>query len=266
MNLQEVIVRGRFIFSKSPEKLKVFEVINGKRNTREIAEQLDRHVNAVRRDLRLIEDIGLIQQVLTDGEPLRKDGLPVYEKIPIAGTIPIRYFREPTRLPKSPRIIPVPSQNRSRKAKVQPVLQIPTEQQILDIARHGEDQIYEFKSQGTDIKKITNEIGAFLNTRQGGMILYGIDDNGNIEGTDISRQDFDQPMQNSIKNTIDPPATVRLTSVDVMGSEVIVIIVPPWNLKDVYHTGGKVLIRRGTNAFTAKAEEAKRLYNGEIII
>ena len=37
MELQELISRGRFVFSGAPKRLEVFRLINGKRNTKEIA-------------------------------------------------------------------------------------------------------------------------------------------------------------------------------------------------------------------------------------
>lgn len=105
-----------------------------------------------------------------------------------------------------------------------------------------------------------------MNTRQGGIVFYGVDDEGTIQGSDVTRQKFDQPLQNSIKNSIAPAATVTLRSVSVMGAEVLVIIVPPWNRRDVYQFDEKVLIRKGTNVFAAKPEELKRLHKGEYVI
>ncbi len=81
-----------------------------------------------------------------------------------------------------------------------------------------------------------------------------------------SRQDFDQPLQNSVKNTIAPAAVVRLHSVSAMGSEVLVVIVPAWNRTDVYQHADKILIRKGTNVFAARPEEVKRLHRGEAVV
>ena len=99
-----------------------------------------------------------------------------------------------------------------------------------------------------------------LNTKSGGLVFYGVDDNGTITGTDVSRQRLDQPLQNSIKNSISPAASVTLKSVSVMGSEILVILVPPWNRRDVYQFDEKVLIRKGTNVFAARPEELKKLH------
>ncbi len=105
-----------------------------------------------------------------------------------------------------------------------------------------------------------------LNTREGGLIFYGVEDDGTIQGSDVSRQKFDQPLQNSVKNSIAPAATISLKTAVVIGSELLVIIVPPWNRKDVYHFDEKVLIRKGTNIFAAKPEQSRKLHNGQYVI
>lgn len=135
----------------------------------------------------------------------------------------------------------------------------------MDMCKSGEDQILEFKAAGTDVRKITKEIGAMLHTRLGGIILYGVDDDGTIHGTDVTRQKLDQPLQNSIKNSIAPAAVVALKSVSVLGTEVLVVIVPPWNRKDVYQFDERVFLRKGTNVFTAKPEELRKLHRGEYV-
>jgi predicted HTH transcriptional regulator len=105
-----------------------------------------------------------------------------------------------------------------------------------------------------------------LNTRQGGIVLYGVDDDGTIQGSDISRQKLDQPIQNSIKSNIAPAAIVKLHTITVLGAEIIAIVVPPWNRKDVYHFDERVLIRKGTNVFAAKPEENRKLHSGVYVI
>ncbi len=105
-----------------------------------------------------------------------------------------------------------------------------------------------------------------LHTRLGGIILYGVDDDGTIHGSDMTRQRLDQPLQNSIKNSIAPAAVVGLKSVSVLGAEVVVVIVPPWNRRDVYQFDEKVYLRKGTNVFAAKPEELRKLHRGEHVI
>jgi hypothetical protein len=267
MDLQELITRGRFVFSGAQQRLKVFGLVNGKRNTMQIAKLVRRHVNNVRRDLTMMSDAGLIQQRMKNGQPLDLDGFPVYEKVPLARTVPVAYFTGPSStLGRSASMAKARPSSKGHAGKKPAALSLPSETEILDICRNGEDQTSEFKGQGTDFNKISREIAAMLNTQQGGRIFYGIDDEGTIQGANISRQKFDQGLQNSIRNTISPPATVRLNAVSVIGSEVLVVTVLPWNRKDVYHFEGRVLLRKGTNVFVAKPEESKKLHKGIYVI
>jgi predicted HTH transcriptional regulator len=159
-----------------------------------------------------------------------------------------------------------PARPAGGKTRRPSALAVPTETDLLDICRRGEDQIIEFKGQGTEARKISREIAAMLNTRQGGLILYGVDDNGTIQGSEMSRQKLDQAVQNSVRNTISPAAVVKLHTVAALGHDVAVIIVPPWNRRDVYQYEERVLIRKGTNVFAAKPEESKKLHRGECVI
>lgn len=269
MDLQEFITRGRFIFSMAPERLRLFELVNGHRNTVEIAGIAHRHVNNIRRDLQLMFDSGLIQsKTAKDGTSLKVGGFPVYEKVPLAHAISVAYFRGPSRVLNRP-TPRVGNQSTSKTTKIKRpgLLSVPSENELLDICRNGEDQIYEFKGQGTEANKIAREIAAMLNTRQGGLIFYGVDDNGTIQGSDKSRQKLDQSVQNSVKGTISPAAVVKLHAVSALGHQVIVIVVPPWNRKDVYHFEDRgVLIRKGTNVFAAKPEESRKLHKGIYVI
>ena len=243
--------------SEAPSRLKVFEEVDGRSTARDIAVRTGRHENNVRRDLAVLRDAGLIQE---KGEPGAR--LPIYEKVPLARTVPKKYFEPIVKRPVSA-TADAPAPRRRPESKE---LVCPDENEILRIARHGEDQLYEFKAPGTEMSKMVREIGAMLNTSQGGMIFYGIDDDGTIVGTDKTRQDFDQPLQNSIKNAISPAAVVKLFSVRVLGSDILVVIVPPWNRSDVYHHRERIDIRHGTNVQAARPEQARRLYRGEIVL
>jgi predicted HTH transcriptional regulator len=132
----------------------------------------------------------------------------------------------------------------------------------LDICRDGEDQIHEFKAAGIDVQKLTKEIAAFANTKFGGLIFYGVENDGIIAGTDKRRQELDQPLQNSIKNSISPSLTIDIAEKDVLGHKIAIIQVPAWNRKDVYQYEGRVYIRLGTNVFVAKPEQSRKLHDG----
>lgn len=146
-------------------------------------------------------------------------------------------------------------------------LYVPTENEILDICNEGEDQLYEFKAPGVKMEVISEEVAAFLHTKNGGILFYGIDDAGTVIGSDMPKQDFDQRIQNSIRNTISPPPHIELAKRDIMGSEIILVIIPPWDKKSLYQYTKKerYLIRKGTNKFALQPDELKKLTNGQTI-
>lgn len=89
MDLQELVVRGRFLFSGAPDRLRVFERVNGKRTAKELAAALRRDVTAVLHDLARLRDAGLIEarRDPSTTAALKKDGAILYDKLPLARTI-----------------------------------------------------------------------------------------------------------------------------------------------------------------------------------
>jgi len=251
--LQELITRGRHVMANAPSRLRVFEAVDGRRTAAEIAGVTGRHVNNVRTDLGILRDVGLIHASGSRN--------PVYSKDPLARSIGKKYFESTRKRPSgvTDRDLEPPARRTTRRRKGLPV---PTAGEVLEIAKSGEDQLHEFKSSGVETSKLTREVAAMLHNSEGGMIFYGIDDDGTISGSDVPRQKLDQSLQNSIKNGISPSASIKLGSVSVLGNEIIVIVVPPWNKREVYQFQERILIRKGTNVFAATSDEIRSLYEG----
>ncbi len=265
MDLQELITLGRHIFVGAPSRLDVYKKVDGKRTAKDISVELARSVNSVRNDLNTIANVGLISEKSdSDDRPIKRGRFSIYEKIPLAKTVSIRHFESTGKRPDTGQPAKRPARP-LRRGGGRRTLSVPSEQEILDICNEGEGPPYEFKGQGTDFRKITREIAAMLHTRQGGIVFYGIADDGTIEGSDISRQSFDQSLQNSLRTTIDPPPAVCVRKVTVVGNDLLAVVVPPWNRRDIYVFDGRVLIRRGTNVFAVKSSEIKKLHGGEYI-
>lgn len=268
MDLQELISRGRFLFANAPSRFAVFNNINGRRTAKDIAAKLNRRVNSVRNDLIVIRNAEFIQEKRSsDVDVIKKEGFVVYEKVPLARTVPSKYFGSVGKRPSKGKIAPQVNRKTkgARSTKKAKPLSLPSETQILDVCDKGENQIHEFKAPGTDVNKITKVIAAMLNTEKGGIIFYGIRDSGKIDGSDKTLQVFDQSLQNSIHHNITPAAVVKIHEVAVLGNTVLVIIIPPWNRKDVFHHDNQVYIRKGTNALRAKADENRKLHDGELV-
>jgi hypothetical protein len=265
VELQELVTRGRFLFSGAPGRLEVFKFVNGTNSTKDIARKTRRPLESVLHDLQKLVDMELIREMRdTDGRLLRKEGATVFEKAPLARHIPISYFIE---VADTTKLMVKSTTNRTRSRETIKV-HIPSEVEILEICKSGEDQSYEFKAPGVDTDKLTKEVAGFLHTRNGGVIFYGIDDDGTLVGSDVRRQDFDQKIHNSIRNTISPQPTVEVSERGVMGTVVLMILVPPWDRKTIYQDtkDGRYYIRRGTNIFALKPDELRKLTEGTYVV
>ncbi len=260
MDIQELVARARIIFKGSSKRPRIFSLVNGKRSAKEIARKGGFTFVSALQELQKMKDLELVYpRKDTDGNHLKKDNSVVYEKAPLLKHLPPSYFSEPTKLPIVRKIKSQKSKTKNNSATVT----VPTEQRILDICNHGEDQLYEFKEAGVEMSKLSKEISAFANTELGGIIFYGIEDDGSIGGSDKTRQTIDQSLRNSIRNSISPSLSVKIVEKDVLGHKIILIVVPPWNRKDVYQYEGRIYLRDGTNVFVAKPEEVRKLHLGQ---
>lgn len=265
MDIQELVSRGRLVLSGASKRLEVFSLINGRRSTKEIAKRARKGINATLNDLKKMKDMEIIQpRVDRNGNEVKKDGSILFEKVPLIRHLPISYFRDTIKSQK--KLSKKEIKHKGSRNRGLTVLKVSSESEILDICRHGEDQIYEFKAQGTDVNKISRAVGAFLNTKQGGLIFYGVEDDGTIAGTDTSRQKFDQSLQNSVKHTIAPPPTISINEATILGTKILVVVVPPWDRRTVYQFDGRISIRKGTNVFIASPQEVKKLHEGVYVV
>ncbi len=264
-DLQELITRGRMIFAGAERRLRAFELVNGERSTKDIARRTGRDIHSLDRDLRVIRDMELVQEKKdANGHATKKEGHTVYEKTALIKHVPISYFGSVANTSKLVKMKPKGHAGISRASSIH----IPFENEILDICKQGEDQLYEFKAPGVSAEKITKEISGFLHTKSGGIIFYGIEDDGTIIGADIRRQDLDQRIQNSVRNTVSPPPTIEIKERKMMGSVVLLVVIPAWDRTTIYQNtlDGRYYIRRGSNIFALKPEEIRKLHQGVYVV
>lgn len=120
-----------------------------------------------------------------------------------------------------------------------------TSKDIKAIAPEGEGYNVEFKIRvPSKVRELTEEVCAFANS-EGGYVFIGIDDCGNIVGTDIDNSKRSS-LQDSIRD-ISPAIQVKIYSVDVDGKNVWVIEVPIGEHKP-YLLSGAIYIRESANS------------------
>lgn len=261
MELQELVARARLLFRGAPKRVSVFELINGKRSAKEIALKVGRGLSSTLADLQKMKDMELLTyRKDSSGKNVRKADSIVYEKHSFLKHLPRSYFEEPSRLPR-----PAKTKSKQRKVLIQSV-RIPTEQEIIDICGTGEDQLYEFKRAGGEIRDIVKEICAFANTKMGGLLFYGVEDDGTISGSDMPRQKFDERLQGSLGANISPSLIVKILEKDILGHKIILIVIPSGSKRSVYQMDGRVYIRKGTIKTIATPEESKMLHQGKYVV
>ena len=245
--------------------MQVFKLTNGKNSTKEVSLKVHRSLSVVNQDYEKLRDMELVRvRENGEGQVIKKNSSQVYEKVPLIKHVSLSYFE-----PVSNTDILVKKNKKAKNIlKKSSSARIPNDKEILDIAKQGEDQLYEFKEPGVETEKITREIAGFLHTKEGGIIFYGITDDGTIVGTTINRQKMDEKIQNSLRYTISSHPEIKIISKNVMGSEILLIVVPPWDKKTIYQytKDNRYYIRRGTNVFALKPEEIQKLSKGEYVV
>lgn len=124
----------------------------------------------------------------------------------------------------------------------------------------GEDSITQFKQDITDANRLAEELVAFSNA-EGGMLLIGVADNGDIIGLDdkqLSR--LNQLISNTSNENVKPPIYPLTEIVTVGDKRVIVVNVRKGNVKP-YQTGRSMyLTKSGSDKRRMSPEELRRLF------
>ncbi len=103
------------------------------------------------------------------------------------------------------------------------------EQELLEIIRRGECHTTEFKKATTDVSKDVYESICAFSNRDGGHILLGVKDNGEILGIDSRhldrmKKDFAAAINNP--NKIYPPLFLTPVEYELQGRNILYIYVP----------------------------------------
>lgn len=133
--------------------------------------------------------------------------------------------------------------------------------EIKGIIARGESETTEFKRQiPADSAKLTKTIAAFANG-SGGIILIGVEDDGQIVGiqTDIGKENVKLAQMITNNLTTQPVYQIKTQKVD--GLVLLVVLVDaginvPYGIG---HTNPKYYVRRGATTFQAKPEDIGNL-------
>jgi ATP-dependent DNA helicase RecG len=132
-------------------------------------------------------------------------------------------------------------------------------QEIRRVIKIGEDSKNQFKKVFTSPDLLAAEIVAFANT-DGGKIIVGIDDDGQIVG--LTKQDvseLNQMISNVCSQKVDPNIAVTTENI-MIDNKIITAINVPMGTNKFYMANGKdIWVKVGADKRRAKREEMKRL-------
>jgi ATP-dependent DNA helicase RecG len=129
---------------------------------------------------------------------------------------------------------------------------------LLELIAQGENSSVEFKRVEVHPESLAKELVAFSNTL-GGVVLIGVDDNGQIIGTQ-ARPNIEEWVTNVVRNNIIPAICPKIESYRTDGKTVIVIQVDKGPDKPYQSIDGKYWLRVGSTNRMATKEELSRLF------
>lgn len=129
---------------------------------------------------------------------------------------------------------------------------------LLELIAQGENSSIEFKQVEVRPESLAKELVAFSNTA-GGVVLIGVDDNGQIIGTQ-TKTNMEEWVANVVRNNIIPAICPKIESYQTDGKTVIVIQVDKGADKPYQSIDGKYWLRVGSTNRMATKEELSRLF------
>ncbi|MBK8945289.1 MAG: ATP-binding protein [Ignavibacteriae bacterium] len=92
---------------------------------------------------------------------------------------------------------------------------------ILSLIENGESLTVEFKQRFSDYNKIAKEFIAFANTK-GGIILFGIDDDGSVYGVDSEKSEYEL-IKETFENYCEPKIDYEISYHSLENKEIVCV-------------------------------------------
>lgn len=138
-----------------------------------------------------------------------------------------------------------------------------TRTELLELIGSGESSGLEFKRDDIDNRALARELVAFSNFR-GGMLLLGVEDDGQISGITRPRQDLEEWVMNTCRDKIRPgiiPFFEVLRDIEPGKDVALISVTRGFAVHSVWHNAKHhYYIRVGTQSREPTPEELSRLF------
>ena len=140
-------------------------------------------------------------------------------------------------------------------------------EEIANRIRYGEDSHTQFKRESIGIARLSEELVAFSNA-DGGLILFGVADDGTIVGLDdTQRRIINRDLSNAANDGVRPAIYPRTEFHEIDGKVILAVIVPDGRLKPYSDKTGAYWTKSGPDKRRIVArEELQRLLQRSLLV
>ena len=142
-----------------------------------------------------------------------------------------------------------------------------TDDDIIRRIGYGEDSHTQFKREAIGVTHLAEEMVAFSNA-DGGVILFGVDDDGTVVGLDEEqRRIVNRDLSNAANDSVRPAVYPRTEFHEIDGKVVLAVMVPDGNFKPYADKAGAYWTKSGPDKRRIVArEELQRLLQRSLLV
>ena len=132
--------------------------------------------------------------------------------------------------------------------------------ELIERISNGEDSFTQFKEQAISAKDLAKEFVAFSNA-DGGIIIFGVDDGGDIKGLSIEDiEKLGQLIGNTANENVKPPIHPLIKNMTISDKKLMVVLIKNGTSKPYKTSSGVFYTKSGADKKIISDEELRRLF------
>ena len=132
--------------------------------------------------------------------------------------------------------------------------------ELLEKISNGEDSFTQFKREPILAKDLAKEFVAFLNA-EGGIIIFGVEDDGNIRGlSTLEIEKLGQNIGNTANENVKPPFHPIVENISIGEAKLLIVHISKGISKPYATSSGEYYIKSSSDKKKISQEELRRLF------